>query len=228
MNYQLKNELITMVSQKSHGIWCDNEIKSFFDRLHFSLNKAIKDKLEEACYKDGIKRNEVVILKDYDEKELEDNCKDFNTFQQLIYQNVICIKRFIDRDVTEEEQIRLKDDYKEGKENILRDFNLLSLSSQNEVVHGSISAIDVYIIFLKKGFSLEEMERDMQVREMIGSYIHEEWLKRNPNYPDKKILVPYSELDDDSKKKDLNIFDVILSVVKENYKFQNVDLYRKK
>ena len=61
MGQNLKEELIIEAASKVHEDWCDEELKAFFDRGSYIYDKTnnLKRSLEEACYKNGQRRNEL-------------------------------------------------------------------------------------------------------------------------------------------------------------------------
>ena len=215
MEQNLREELVLETSKKSHQLWCDNEIRDFFNRLAMQQDENIEVRFKKACVKDGIIRNEVSINLNYLD-ELDKACHDFNVFVKLINDGVICVKRFVKRDVFADEFDKLGSDFIDGKENILKDFVDLSTSSKKESLDGASSAVNIYIALSEAGISIRDMEYNASIRNIIGTYIHTEWLKRNKNHPNKSLMVPFSQLDEFEKKQDLNIFDIMLSVVKDN------------
>lgn len=86
------------------------------------------------------------------------------------------------------------DNYKDGKENILRKFSSLSRVSQKDNLEAARVAIELVYDKTISGepFTPSEIEQ-------MASVIHNEWLKRNPwvfhpQYGAPKLAVPYEQL----------------------------------
>ena len=221
-----KENLIIEAAAKVHEDWCMQEYKGFWDRarqIYQSGEKDIVTVLNQACFKNNQKRNEIVIdMENISNSQTNlNNCiDDFNIFINLIKTGLINIKRFTKRNLTEEEQIK---NIKSGnynpeteEENILRNFNELSSDSKKENLEAAISAYTVFEQFSKACISIEQMLTDSKIRNMIGIAIHTDWLKRNKNHPNDSLKVSYDNLDDWIKQQDLTVFDALITVVKTN------------
>lgn len=219
----IKEELIIEAASKVHEDWCIQELKAFFKRMQNGLKNGITllELLENACYKGEQKRNEVVLdvslLPKYSNEILKVT-NSFEDFMFLIRSGVIKVKRYTKRTLTEEEQLNAGDNYKveTGEENILRKFTSLSAVSKKENLEAAIGAYNVYEELSKAGITIEQMETDNNLRNLIGLAIHTDWLKRNKNHPNESLKVPFNELDEWTRGQDLTVFDALISVVKQN------------
>lgn len=213
MDSKTKDELILLTSIKSHSLWCDNEIKSFYDRL---INTSDKDsvimRFNKACYKDNNKRNEIII----NDNNILNKCfNDYDYFKDLIDKKNIIIKRYVKRDISIEDIKILGNDYIDGMENILKDFNELSSVSKMEAMDGAISSIKVYEDLRFANISIDNMNDD-KIKDIIGIAIHNDWLKRNIDHASDNLKASYLELDEWNKLQDLNIFYIMLDIIKDN------------
>lgn len=221
-----QEEIIIEAASKVHEDWCIQEYKGFFDRarqIYQNGEKNIASAFYQACYKGSTKRNELELDIQYllGHQTMFVNCiNDFQTFMKLVNVGGITVKRFTERKLTLEEQSKFikTNDYKleTSEENILRDFRALSSSSKTENLEAAISAYTVFEQFSKAGISLEQMQTNNEIRNLIGVAIHTEWLKRNPSHQNNSLKVAYLELDEWTKKQDLTVFDALVSVAKKN------------
>ena len=119
-------------------------------------------------------------------------------------------------ELAEEEIKKAGKNYKNGEENILRDFRQLSSASKKENLEAAIGAYNVYEKLSKAGISIDAMENNPEIKNIIGVAIHTDWLKRNVNHPDDSLKVSYDKLDSWTKQQDLTVFSALLGVVKAN------------
>ena len=224
MNQDTKEDLVISSASKVHQDWCDEELKGFWGRAAEAKKSNLNsgDALREACLKNGKVRNEVIIdvpqINSYG-SEAENIFSDFNAFKSMINAGAIEVKRFTGRDLTPEEiSERLRTgDYKDGQENILRDFLKLSTASKKENLDAAIGAANVYVQLSEAGITIEQMKNNPEIRNLIGVAIHADWLIRNMDHPNDSLKVPYNALDDWTKGQDLTVFDALLSKVNDNY-----------
>ena len=211
-------------ASKVHEDWCNQELFGFFWRLQDTLKKSETPGLAlgAACYKGEQKRNEIVLdipyMQSYDTtfKNVVNN-GDFDQFKsQFVDRGNIEVMRFAKRSLTDEEIRKAGNNYRNGEENILRPFKELSADSKKENLEAAIGACNVYEEMCKAGVSIEEMEVNTEIRNMIGIAIHADWLKRNMNHPNESLKVPYAELDSWTQQQDLTVFGALLDVVKKN------------
>lgn len=177
------------------------------------------DALRNACYKNGAKRNEIDLDVDFllgHETLAEHSFYDFKDFMSLVRYGAFDVKRFTKRELTEEEQTKSGKNYRNGEENILRPFSELSYSSQKENLSAAIGAVKVYEELSKAGISIDEMQKNPEIKHMIGVGIHADWLNRNKEHSDKSLKVPYDQLDDWTQQQDLTVFYALLDVIKKN------------
>lgn len=224
----MEKELIELSAAKVHEDWCYQELKAFFDRMQDIIKKGVTRPIEifeKACYKGDTKRNEVEIDTSFmmgHETMAQQSLTDFNTFMNLFKIGVINVKRFAKRNLTKEDQERLKvsNDYKDGNENILRSFEKLSNDSRKENLNAAQGAYNVYVELSKAGITPDEMQNNPDINNIIGIAIHADWLKRNKEHPNDALKVPYSQLDELTQNQDITVFNALLKTVKENgYKF---------
>lgn len=190
-----------------------------------------KETLEQACYKGNNKRNEVetdnVWLIQH-ETATNIALNSFDNFIKLINTGAIKVKRFAKRNLTQEEQQKAGTDYKQGEENILRPFTELSKDSQKENLEAAIGAANVYIELSQAGVTINEMETNPEMKELIGIAIHTDWLKRNKNHPNEDLKVPYKNLDEWTQQQDLTVYEALLRTVKENKEKYQVPVIKDK
>lgn len=221
MDQNLKEELIIEAASKVHEDWCNEELKAFFNRGSqiFDKTNNIRKSLEEACFKNGQRRNELEFDAPYlvSHDVLAGSClTDFNSLKRLITVGAIEVKKFARRELTEEEIKKAGKNYKNGEENILRDFRQLSSASKKENLEAAIGAYNVYEKLSKASISIDAMENNPEIKNIIGVAIHTDWLKRNVNHPDDSLKVSYDKLDSWTKQQDLTVFSALLGVVKAN------------
>ena len=217
----LKEELILKSASLVHKNWCIQELAGFFKRAQKASeqNQDIVSALQMACYKDGLKRNEVELDVTYfaQHKTLVQSCLfDFDKFMTLYNTGAIAIKRFVKRDLTDEEIKTSGSNYRNGEENILRPFKELSTDSKKENLEAAIGAFNVYEQLSQAGITLEQMMNDLEIKKIIGIAIHTDWLKRNMDHPNENLKIPYEQLDEWTQQQDLTVFNALLNVVKEN------------
>ena len=219
----VKKELVETVASRIHEVRCDGELKAFYKRLAEALSAgvSVKDALERACLKGGKKRNEYWLdsaMTSLREVEFETGLQSFESFKKLVKKGFIEVKRFTSRILTNEEIKKAGINYKAEtkEENILRPFGLLSNDSKKENIMGAISAVSVLEIYLKRGYTLEQLGSE-ELKDEIGTLIHADWMKRNKvNSNNEYLFVSYSKLDDWTKQQDLDIFKTLLNVVEKN------------
>jgi len=223
MDKETKESLIITSAAKVHEDWCEQELRGFWERA-VTTKQTIEnpgDALRAACFKGEQKRNEIFIdapqMSSYGSAG-DKIFTDFDYFKSIVDAGAIEVKRMVPRDLTKEEISKntLTDDYVDGKENILRPFLKLSAASQKENLDAAIGACNVYVQLGEAGVSIERMETDPELREMIGVAIHTDWLKRNVDHPNDSLKVPYSQLDEWTQQQDLTVFGALLTKVKEN------------
>lgn len=232
MNKETKENLIIAAASKVHEDWCTQELQDFWKRA-VEAKKSIENPgqaLRNACYKGEQLRNEIFI--DVPEMQrfsssAERMFDNYDVFKELVDFGAIEVMRFVPRELTSEELSKVGSclEYKEGNENILRPFIKLSAASRKENLEAAIGAANVYVQLSEAGVSIERMETDPEIREMIGVAIHTDWLKRNMDHPNDSLKVPYSQLDEWTQQQDLTVFGGLLAAVKaepEKYVVQPV------
>lgn len=225
MDENVKEELIIKAASKVHEDWCMQELRAFWERAKANKEKGMNEgeAIRNACFKGEQKRNEVFTDVAFltGHETLASTCLDnFEDFMKLVNYDAIEVKRFAKRNLTKEE---IKNgissgNYKAetGEENILRPFKKLSSDSRKENLEAAIGAFNVYSEMSKAGISIEQMESDPKIKDMIGVAIHTDWLKRNMEHPNESLKVPYSQLDEWTKGQDLTVFYALIGVVKQN------------
>lgn len=222
MDSQTKNDIVISAASKVHEDWCLQELSAYFKRAQEELKKT--DRLGEvfrnACYKGEQKRNEVdldVAYLEGHDTEVDTCLSDFAMFMFLFKIGAIDVKRFVNRELTEEEKQKIPaSEYVDGKENILRPFVKLSTASKKENLEAAIGAFNVYEQMSKAGISIDDMQNNPEIKNIIGIAIHTDWLKRNMDHPNESLKVPYSQLDEWTQQQDLTVFAALLDVVKTN------------
>lgn len=235
-----REELIVLAAAKMHSAYCEDEYRDFFNRL-VQIKKEGKitnpgDMLRKACYENDVQRNEVfldVAWLQFNETLANLMFSDYDSFKNVIERGGIILKDFSIRDLTDEEIIEMQQtgDYRieTKEENILRPFVQLSNDSKKENLAASLGAFKVYEELSKAGITIEEMENNPEVRNMIGIAIHTDWLKRNMDHEDESIKIPFSDLTEQAKEQDLTVFGALLHVVKKDidkYKIKPVPDYQ--
>ena len=224
MKKEDRNELIVNAASKVHEVWCEGELKAYYERFAEAIKtaKTYKRALYEACYKNNKRRNYVEFLDpvflDFHELWVSELYKTFNGFKHLIKLGCFSVKRFVKRNLAEEEITKMGFDYnpKTQEENILRPFCDLSTDSQKENLSAAFGAVAVYEEYMKRGFTREQLGSE-QLKAEIGTLIHTDWMRRNEiTNSNKHLFVPYSELDDWTKQQDLDVFYAILEEVNKN------------
>ena len=238
-----KEELIVEIATKIHADYCEDELRDFFIRM-----QSIKENnpemtpgkiLENACFDNDTKRNHIVLDEtwlQFHETEARHMFNDYETFKRVVECGGCDIKDFAKRDLTEEEiiDIRIDGDYRDyivetGEENILRPFSKLSHDSKKENLRAALGAYEVYENLSKAGITIEQMENNPNIKNIIGIAIHTDWLKRNMDHENENLLIPYNQLDAQAKEQDLTVFNALLHVVKNNgdkYKIAPVPNYK--
>ena len=204
---EIKEALSYALASDLHEAWCEQELHSFFLRAQECSKEMpnFGDAVRQACYKGKDKRNEVVIDVGWlvGHQTFAGRClKDFDVFKAVFKGGGLDIKRFTERDLTPEEIARARENYVDGKENILRPFNELSSASQKDNLEAARVAIGLVYDKTVNGEEITPEEK-----EQMGAIIHEEWLKRNPRVYDPKygkpeLAVPYDKLSEEEKAKD--------------------------
>ena len=204
---EIRNALSLSLAADFHEEWCIGELRSFFVRLQreYMITGVPYKAFQNACYVDGNKRNECYLDTSYligHEVEGELCIKDFNTFLKLVKQDVIIIKRYTKRKLTEEELASGTFDYVDGKENILKPFEKISEASRKDNLDAARYAVTLVFDAVMDGreISSEEFEN-------MAALIHNDWLLRNSwvydkEYGNPKLAVPYGQLDLEEKEKD--------------------------
>lgn len=203
----VKEALSYSLASDLHAEWCSQELRAFFLRAQeeFAKTQNYGQALRQACYKGDTKRNEVEIDTGWlvGHETIAKKClEDFEIFKSLFIKGVIEVKRFTKRNLSSEEIKEAGNNYVDGKENILRSFNKISSSSQKDNLEAARVAINLTYDKMMTG----EIITDDMLEEM-GSFVHEEWLKRNqwvfdPNYGNQSLAVPYEKLTEEEKDKD--------------------------
>ena len=153
MNKENFENLIINSASVVHADWCEAELKAFFERAAnaYRAGATPYEAMQQACMKGDVRRNEIVLdgpgLQSFNPDKI---FGDFEMFKYLV-DNYIVVKRFINREVTEEEKVKLGEHYKDGKENILRSFASLSKSSQKENLEAALGATNVFVELSQAG-----------------------------------------------------------------------------
>ena len=203
----IKKALSYELGADLHTEWCMEELKSFYKRFKEAYSKLDNygRALEEACYKNGTKRNEceldISFLVGHDIYASR-IATDFKVFVNLFKLGAIEVKRYTKRKLTEEETHRTDIDYVDGKENILREFKYLSVASQKDNLEAAVVAISLVYDKVMNGEEITEETLDK-----LAIIVHEEWLRRNDwvfdkEYGNPTLAVPYFKLPEDEKEKD--------------------------
>jgi len=223
----IKEKLIIEVATEMHSSYCEDELRDFFTRMKKikseSFFKEESKILEAACFVNGKRRNDIIL----DTEWLQFNSlkaiqmfTDYKVFKELFNNGIIEIKDFVPRSLTEIEirEKQEKGDYKTetGEENILRPFIVLSQASKKENIDGALGAYQVYEDLAMAGVTIEQMEKDYKIRNLIGIAIHTDWLQRNMNHENDNLKIPYNFLEKQGQEQDLTVFDALLKVVKVN------------
>ena len=232
MEEKLKEELAVEAASRVHQDWCLQELKAFFDRAKegYESGKYPGEALREACLKGGVERNELDLDTGFLVGHPTFASRMFSNFDEFVREffksgeGPVVVKRFVERDLTEEEKDKAKAressiEYKDGKENILRPFEKLSIASQKENLDAARGAVKVYIELSQAGVSIDEMLNDPELREQIGIAIHTDWLERNKDHPNESLKVPYKKLDEWTQGQDLTVFNAMIGVVQSDPKY---------
>lgn len=190
-----------------HNSWCDEELLAYFERAKIEHDKgcSVPESLKRACFKNGSPRNEIFFDVPYlvmHEITAEHMLDDYESFKLVYNGGGIDVFRFVKRNLNDAEIKRAGNDYHDGKENILRSFDMLSADSQKENLYAAIIAINLVFDYAISGKSVTKEQFDQ-----MASVIHEEWLKRNAwvfdaNYGNPALAVSFDELSEDEKNKD--------------------------
>lgn len=223
-------ELIVEVATKVHADYCEDEYGDFYSRIQ-AIKKEGKitkegDILQAACYDNGVKRNDIILDTAWlqmNELKASMMFSDYEIFKEVIAHGGCVIKDFASRELTEDEIIntQTEGDYRDyrietGEENILRPFSELSIDSKKENLAAAVGAYQVYEQLSLAGITVEQMENNPEIRNLIGVAIHTDWLKRNMDHEDESIKIPFCELNNQAKEQDLTVFGALLHVVKTN------------
>lgn len=203
----VKEALSYSLGSDLHDAWCYQELYSFFLRAQkeYSETQNLGEALRQACFKGEQKRLEVELDTGWllGHESIASRClSEFDVFKALFDKGVIDVKRYVKRDLTQDEIDRMGSDYIDGKENILRDFSKLSVASQDDNLQAARVVID--LVYDKK---INHELITEEEREQMGSFVHEEWLKRNswvydPNNGRPDLAVPYEKLIKEERDKD--------------------------
>lgn len=234
-----KEELIIEIASEVHNDYCEDEFRDFFARMQGLKEKGItnpRELLELSCFDGEKRRNEIVLDEvwlQFHETTAMRMFDDYDTFKKVFKEGPCVLKDFAIRELTEEEIKELVTegnfrDYKieTSEENILRPFIQLSQDSKKENLSAALGAYEVYENLAKAGITIEQMETDPTIRNLIGIAIHTDWLKRNMDHENSTLLIPYNDLDLQAKEQDLTVFGALLDVVKRNgnkYKIDRVE-----
>lgn len=232
MKEEDRQELVMEAAAKVHEAWCRGELQAFYGRFVAEKQNgaSIQDALQSACNKNGKPRNEVEL----DTKWLNEHTsvvnkalETFENFMSLLDCEVVVVKRFTKRTLTDEEQKRMgSGNYKADsqEENILRPFKKLSADSQKENLEAAKGALSVYEEYAKRGATLDELSSPENKKD-IGTLIHADWMRRNElTDANKHLFVPYEELDDWTKQQDLDVFDALIQEVQKTPEKYSVEV----
>ena len=224
MDNQVRDELVLEAASKIHEAWCEGEMRAFYKRFYevYKTGSTIGDALRQACFKNGIKRNESKLV-DFEyvlghTVMIDEAFRSYEGFKRMLELEYYELKRFVSRELTKEEQEKAREDYNSQtkEENILRDFRLLSADSQRENLEAARSAFITYVEFAKRGVTMEQFESE-EAKRAIGTLIHAEWMKRNKKTKaNKHLFVPYEKLDDWTKQQDIDVFMAMLDIIKKD------------
>lgn len=227
MNDDLKVELVVATASKIHADWCKGEYEAYYKRAKASYDasesKNPGEALEQACYKGDTKRNEVELDTSFlvgHETMASAMFSSFENFMALVNAGAVDVKRFASRNLTPEEIEKAGPNYKDGKENILRDFRVLSEESKRENIQAAIGAVKVYEELCKAGIDMNTMLTDENLRHDIGVAIHTDWMKRNEGRADESLMVSFDKLDEWTKSQDLVIFDALVGIASRDEKYR--------
>lgn len=224
MEQKDREYLIMSAASAIHEAWCEGELKAFYDRfLAERANGAtFADALRGACLKNGKPRNECVPDMDWIYGHTTMIDEDFKTYagfkRQVVQFGAYEIKRFVPRNLTEQEQRNAGFDYKPDtkEENILKPFAQLSADSQRENLGAARDALYVYEEYAKRGATMEQFKSE-EAQRAIGTLIHTSWMKRNERTEaNKHLFVPYDQLDDWTKQQDLDVFKALLQEIEKD------------
>ena len=203
----VKEALSYSLGEELHDAWCKQEIYAFFLRAcaEYEKTKNYGEAFQKACFVGDTKRNEVNLDVPYlvGHENLASRClTDFNVFMRLFHNGIIEIKRFKKTTVSSEEEQELGKNFKEGKENILREFKSLSSDAKCEYLDAARVAIDLVFHRIVSG----EILRPEDIERLAGE-VHLEWLRRNmwifePGVGNPQLAVPYAQLSEEEKAKD--------------------------
>lgn len=219
MNEELMSELAVQAASTVHEEWCMQELRAYYDRAVKSNTGNFRETFEKACFKGENRRNEVEFDVQYlvaHEQIASESLSSFESFKSLFDVGAIEVKRFVKRELTDEEKTKAGTNYRNGEENILRPFSDLSSASQKENLDAAVGAVSVFIQLSQAGISIEEMQSNPELRHTIGMAIHADWMKRNPNHPNSSLRVRYDELDEWTQGQDLTVFDALVNTVRKN------------
>ena len=214
-----KEKLIIGAASKVHEDWCLQELFAFYTsakEIWIRDKLSIEKSLQKACFKSGVKRNEVLLhVHGEDLIDCLDSFKQFISFLEI---GVVEVRRWVKRDLTLDEQLKASYNYNEKtfEENILRPFVRLSQASKKENLEAAIGAFNVYEEMAKAGVSISQMEQDLEIRNLIGIAIHLNWVKRNVDNSNDNLKVPYNQLDEWTKNQDLTVFGALLGIIKQD------------
>lgn len=203
----IKDALSYSLGSDLHEAWCEQELHTFFERAQQEYSKVNNygEAIRRACFKGDDRRNEVELDVQWlvgNETLASQSLTDFNVFKELFSKGIIEVKRFTKRNLTDEEISKSGNNYKDGKENILRSFSEISSASQKDNLEAARVAINLVYDKIINGELITPEEQ-----EQMAAVIHDEWLKRNqwvfdPNYGKPELAVPYDQLSVEEQNKD--------------------------
>lgn len=220
-----REELIVKTASRIHENWCLEDLQEFYKRAREAKETGMSEgeTLTSACFQNGYQVNEVLIDIPFltAHETLASSCfTSFDNFLELVQHDAIEVRKYVKRDLTEKEieENLIDNNYKveTGEENILRPFAKLSADSRREYLEVAIACFKTYSEMSKAGISIDQMEKSQEIRDMVGLSINNNLLRRNMEYIDESLIVPYSQLDDYVKEQDLKAFDTLINTVKSN------------
>lgn len=213
-----KENIIVEVSALIYKNWSEKELKKFYERakkIYIDGEKNIAKALRAACYENNIKTNEIYIDVPFIQAHeiLAQHClDDFSSFLKLVNLGMFNISK---NNLREYESIT---NFKESSKNEMyfADIYHSSQDMQREILASVISSYTVFEDLSKAGISIDEMLVNEEFRNIIGTALHTEWLKRNSETLNRNLKIPFSKLDSQTKKQYLIIFDNLIRFIRDN------------
>ena len=234
-------EIISRVLNDVHKDYCENELKSFYERVKKNKENgySILECYEIACYlyidrgsaKNNVRNNYFdknlrTVLSMPGNYELFNNClNSYDDFKKVVnYEDDSLLK--LKHYVKSLAPVAEKDvDYiyinTSRSENILVDYNSLSDAFKKPLIAAATSAYDVYYELSKAGLSIDEMRNS---EELVGIGMNVNYLRNTMSAP----VIKYTDLDFESKDRNKKMFNRLLEIVEKNkdlYKIEPVDGY---